>query len=126
MQPDNQGERMSDGVAVNTHSMYRTVRHIHLDSFVYWVLGEFPDEGLNLVECQDGRWFVEVDSGSGSTRFDRMPGVSCPNVSPFVEPVFHADEASAMTFALECIRKAYPTLSNRDLHRCAADYFEED
>ncbi|MBF6649142.1 hypothetical protein [Methylobacter sp. BlB1] len=53
----------SYSVAVNTHAMYRTVSYTHLDTFVDWVLGEFPDAGLNLIECADGRWFVEVDHG---------------------------------------------------------------
>jgi hypothetical protein len=114
---------MGYGVAANTHAMYRTVGHTHLDSFVNWVLGDFPDAGLNLVECADGRWFVEVDHG---IRFDGMPGVSRPNVAPYVEPVFYVDEAAAMVFALDCIKKAYPALANCDLHKCAADYFADE
>lgn len=114
---------MGHRVTADTRATYRTIGHIHLDSFVCWVLGEFPDAGLNLVECTDGKWFVEVDHGR---RFDGMPGVSCPNVAPYLEPLFHADEASAMTFALECIKKVHPALANRDLHKCAADYFDDE
>lgn len=107
----------------NTHAMYRTISHDHLDTFVNWVLGEFPDAGLMLVECQDGRWFVEVDHG---IRFDGMPGVSCPNATPYVEPTFFGDESAATAFALECIKQAHPELANRDLRKCYDDYCGED
>lgn len=33
---------MGHGVAANTHAMYGTVSHMHLN----WVLGEFPDAEL--------------------------------------------------------------------------------
>ena len=88
-----------------------------------WMLGEFPDAGLILVECADGRWFVGVDHDNGNDRFGRMPGLSRPNVVPHVEPILFADEASAMGCALECIKIAYPSLAGRDLHQCAVDYF---
>ena len=116
---------MRYGVATNTHTKYQTCGHTHLDSFVGWMLGgrEFPDSGLSLVECADGRWFVEVDYG---VLFDGMPGISCPDVVPYVEPEFHVSESSAMTFALECIKKVYPVLANRDLHKSAADYFGDE
>lgn len=73
------------------------------------------------AQTDDGLWKSIV-----VTIFDGMPGVSCPNVSPYVEPVFHSDEASATSFALECIKKAHPALANRDLHKCAADYFDDE
>jgi len=117
---------MGYGVYTDTHAMYRTVGHVHLDTFVYSVLGDFPDAGLNLIECADGRWFVEVDGGGGDTRFDHMHGVSCPNVGPYVEPLFYADKTSAMMFALECIKTAYPELANLDLQKFAVAYFDED
>jgi len=110
---------MGIGTAANTHAMYRTINHVHLDVLVNWALNEFPDAGLNLVECDDGRWFVEVDHG---IRFNGMQGVSCPNVAPYVEPQFHADEKAARVFAIACIKNAYPELAKRDLHEWFADY----
>ena len=103
----------------DTHAMYRTISHRHLDSFVYWVMKDFPDAGLNLVECEDGRWFVEVDHGS---RFDGMAGVSRPNVAPYAEPQFHASEEAALSFALSCIKQGYPELRDNDLARCFTEY----
>lgn len=98
--------------AVNTHAMYRTISHVHLDSLVNWAMKDYPDAGLNLVECEDGRWFVEVDHGS---RYNGMAGVSCPNVAPYIEPQFHADEKAARVFAIACIKQAHPELADRDL-----------
>lgn len=56
-----QEEHMGIGTAANTHRMYDTVGHEHLDGLVNWAIGEFPDTGLLLIECRDGRWFVEVE-----------------------------------------------------------------
>ncbi|MDR9836925.1 MULTISPECIES: hypothetical protein [Herbaspirillum] len=76
---------MGIGTAINTHAMYGTIGHQHLDALVYWATGDFPDAGLNLVECRDGRWFVEVDHGD---RYNSMEGISKPNLSPYVQPQF--------------------------------------
>jgi hypothetical protein len=109
---------MGAGTAANTHVMFNTVGHQHLDSLVYWATGDFPGEGLNLVECADGRWFVEVDHGEG---FNAFEGVSRPNVAPYAEPRFFADEMGARAFAIECIQKRYPDLQKRDLN----EWFED-
>lgn len=114
---------MGIGTAANTHAMYRTISHVHLDSLVNWALKDFPDAGLNLVECEDGRWFVEVDHG---VLYDGMAGVSCPNVSPYVAPQFHVDEKAARVFAIECIKKAHPELVNRDLQPWFDEYDSDE
>lgn len=111
---------MNYGDVTGTHTLYKTVHHIHLDSVMCLVLGEYPDASLNLVECADTRWFVEVDHGE---RFNGMQGVSCPHVTPYIPPVFHSNQESALNFALECIKKAYPAIGTRDLHTRAAEYF---
>lgn len=64
---------MSNVIPVNTHDLYKTISHEHLDGLVSWAIGEFPNAGLSLVECSDGQWFVEVDHGSA---FDHLAGVS--------------------------------------------------
>lgn len=110
---------MGYGAAANTHATYRTINHRHLDGFVNWAMKDFPDAGLNPVECEDGRWFVEVDHG---TRFNGIAGVSCPNVAPYVEPQFHASEQAALSFALACIKLAHPELVDRDLDECFIEY----
>lgn len=110
---------MDTGTRANTHAMYGTVNHEHLDGLVFWASGEFPDAGLNLVECADGRWFVEVDHGSA---FDRIAGVSKPNVVPFLEPAFFASEVVARDFAFACIKEVYPELADKNL----SEYYSDD
>ncbi len=41
--------------------MFNTIGHEHLDDLVSWATGENPDTGLILVECKDGRWFIEQE-----------------------------------------------------------------
>ncbi|WGE31094.1 hypothetical protein PHA77_19120 (plasmid) [Edwardsiella tarda] len=76
-----------------------------------------------LVECQDGRWFVEIEH---SIRFDGMPGVSCPNVISYVEPNFFDDENAAIAFALDCIKKSHTELANHNLLKSYDDYMGDD
>lgn len=99
--------------------MYDAVSHEHLDSLVYWATGEFPDASLCLVECADGRWFIEVDHG---VAFDHIQGVSRPKVTPFIEPAFFSSGVYAREFAFTCIKGVYPIQSDKDL----SDYFAED
>ena len=110
---------MGIGSAVNTHLMYDTIHHEHLDVLVFWATGDFPEAGLSLAECADGRWFVEVDHG---VEFDELDGVSRPNIKPFVEPQFFSDEIGARDFAVSCIKLVYPELEDRDL----SEYFSDD
>ncbi|MCG9657616.1 hypothetical protein [Vibrio mediterranei] len=112
---------MGSGKAVNTHVVYQTIHHEHLDSLVYWALNgdDFPSSGLNLVECESGKWFVEVDHG---TEFDNLEGISKPDVSPFVEPTFFSSEEAARVFAYDCIKTVYPNLKGKNLD----DYYDED
>ncbi len=109
---------MVSGAAPNTHELYKTIYHEHLDSLVYWALGDFPDSGINLVECEDGRWFVKVDHGDD---YDHIEGIARPNVSPSTEPFFCPTEEEARKFAYECIRRVHPSLDGVDLN---ANYSE--
>ena len=103
---------MDSRATPNTHELYKTVGHIHLDNLVYWALGDFPDSEINLIECEDGRWFVKVDFG---VDYDHIEGIDRPNVSPFTEPTFFQTEEEARTFAYECIRMVHPSLNGVDL-----------
>lgn len=110
---------MGIGSAANTHSMYQTINHEHLDCLVSWARGgDFPDAGLNLAECADGRWFVEVAHGIA---FDHVEGIARPNVAPFTEPVFFGSESEARDFAFACIKAVYPELADKDLSEYYAD-----
>lgn len=110
---------MESSTALNTHIMYDTVSHEHLDSLVSWATGEFPDAGLSLVECADGRWFLEVDHGDA---FNSIAGISKPEIAPFVEPTFFKSEEEAQNFAFACIKQVYPELESKDL----SEYYSDD
>ena len=114
---------MGIGTAANTHAMYQTIGHQRLDALVYWASGDFPDAGLNLVECQDGRWFVEVDHGS---RFNHILGISKPNVAPYVEPKFFDSEQEVREFAIVCIKQAHPEVADKNLQQWFDDYDEDE
>jgi len=64
---------MSNSEVVDTHKVYDTINHEHLDSLVSWATGEFPDAGLNLVECADGR-SLRSTTGGLSTTSQVFPG----------------------------------------------------
>ncbi|WP_413460698.1 hypothetical protein [Herbaspirillum huttiense] len=110
---------MGIGTAANTHAMYGTIEHQHLDALVCWATGDFPDAGLNLVGCRDGRWFVEVDHGD---RYDSMEGISKPNLSPYVQPRFFSSEQAAREFAISCIKRAHPEAALKNLQDWFDDY----
>lgn len=107
----------------NTHAMYQTIGHQHLDSLVYWATGKFPDAGLNLVECRDGRWFVEVDYG---VQFDGIEGISRPNVAPYVEPRFFSTEQAVRDFAIACIKQAHPEVADKNLQEWFDEYDRDE
>lgn len=102
---------MSTRNIANTHKMFHTVGHEHLDTFVLQSTGRYPDSGLNLVECADGRWYVEVDFGA---EFDNMEGISRPHSQPYTNPRFFDSRLEALDFAVSCIQQVCPDLKNRD------------
>lgn len=69
---------------INTHIMFDTISHEHLDNLVNWATGECPDSALCLVECRNGRWFIEQDYGN---TFDLFPEISRPKKVPYFEPI---------------------------------------
>lgn len=104
---------------INTHIKYNTIGHEHLDDLVSWVTGEYPDSGLALVECSDGRWFVEVDHGHD---FDSLLGISKPKCRPYLEPIFYPSRSDALEFALTLINKVYPNLDKTKI----SEYFKQE
>ncbi|WGK63446.1 hypothetical protein QAO71_16885 (plasmid) [Halopseudomonas sp. SMJS2] len=110
---------MDNSAPVDTHSLYNTISHEHLDGLVSWARGEFPNAGLSLVECADGRWFVEVDHGHA---YDHLAGVSRPSITPYIEPIFFQSEAEAQEFAFICIKQVYPELKTKEL----SEYYSDD
>jgi len=103
----------------NTHVMYDTNAHEHLDGVVNWATKNYPTSALNLVGCRDGRWFVEVDFGID---YDTIDGISKPHIVPYVEPRFFGDDDSAREFAFIVIRQVHPQLVDLDLDA----YYDDD
>ena len=62
------------GVAMNTHEKYSTVGHHHFDFSYRTAVGQYvyPDSGLMLVECSNGRWFIQQEFGD---EYSQFPGI---------------------------------------------------
>lgn len=103
----------------NTSSVSAPVNHTHLDSFIYWLIGEFPDAGINLVECADGTWFIAADHG---TRFNEMSTVFVKDNEKASDLTLFTSEESALSSAFSCIKKAFPQLESKDLTLLYEEY----
>ena len=101
----------------NTHEIYSTISHEHLDNLVNWATGNYPDSGLCLVECQDGRWFIEAEYGHA---FDSFLGISRPELFPYSEPIFYSNRMCALSYAIEAIKQIYPKVEDKKI----LEYFE--
>ncbi|OJU46026.1 MAG: hypothetical protein BGN96_00990 [Bacteroidales bacterium 45-6] len=71
-----------------------------------------------MVECVDGRWFIEVDFGHD---FDSFAGISKPKYSPYVAPNFYSNREGALTKALELIRQVHHNINVNKI----SDYIKE-
>lgn len=92
---------------MNTHQKYQTIGHCHFD-FTYrkndsW---EYPESGLLLIECGDGRWFIEQDFGD---EYDRFAGVVKSSDDVLTEPTFYANVEDVARAAFALIKQVYPT-----------------
>lgn len=76
---------------------------------MYWATGEFPTSGLILVECANGKWFVEIDHGHD---YDDVAGVSKPRIEPYVTPEFFDNQEMAKDFAISVLKSKYSVLSS--------------
>lgn len=106
-------------IEINTHTKFNTISHEHLDDLVSWATGEYPDSGILLVECADGRWFIEQDYGHD---FDSFLGISKPKLIPYLEPYFYSSRDEALNIALELIRKVHKNLNEEKI----LDYLKEE
>ncbi|MFT4060674.1 MAG: hypothetical protein QM652_14160 [Legionella sp.] len=84
-----------------------------------WATDEYPNSGLVLVACSDGRWFIEVDYGHD---FDSLLGISKPKCIPYVEPSFYSSRSDALECALTLINKVYPGLDKTKI----SEYLEHE
>jgi len=103
---------MAQGKVANTQLMYKTNYHEHLDTLLQWACNEFPTSSIDLVRCEDGRWFIEVDFGRD---FDRIEGISKPDIAPYAPPQFFDSEEAARRFAITAIKRVHPELLGEDL-----------
>ncbi|HAU0311427.1 TPA: hypothetical protein JBF89_13340 [Legionella pneumophila] len=88
----------------NTHELFNTVSHEHLDDFILFVTGKYPDSCLGLVECKNGLWFIEQDFGNA---FDSMTSISRPKIFPYNEPKFFKNRSDAFDYALNVLIQHY-------------------
>ena len=104
---------------VDTHQMFKTINHEHLDSLIYFVIGDYPKSGLVLVECKDGRWFIEQEYGN---EFDAISGISKPTSECYIEPNFYSNREEALTKATKLMKSLYPILTDEEI----SEYFRLD
>ena len=100
---------------MNTHRKYNTVGHIHFD-FCYQVDGrpEYPHSALALIECADGRWFLEQEFGE---EYDAFAGVVKSSEDLETLPTFYPDVDTAARAAFALILKVYPSTPAVHLER---------
>lgn len=111
---------MSQVQRANTHEMFDTNAHEHLDGLIQWATKKgYPHSSLNLVGCRDGRWFVEVDFGS---EFNGIEGISKPYVIPYVAPRFFSSDDEARAFAFEVIKLVHPEVAHMNLD----EYYDDE
>ena len=89
--------------APTTHEIHDTVGHSHLDAITH------EGGGLLIVECRDGRFYLEVDHGD----FPNSPGLVQKSIDSKTEPTFYEDENTAGAAALEIMRRAYPNIPEK-------------
>ncbi len=104
---------------INTHLKFNTIGHEHLDDLVSWVIGENPDSGLSLVECENGLWFIEQDYGHA---FDSFSAISKPKNEPYLEPNFYSNREEALAIAIELIKKVHKNVSDEKI----LEYLKQD
>lgn len=84
-----------------------------------WARGEYPDSGLILVECSDGRWFIEIDYGPD---YDSFLGISKPKCTPYLEPIFYSSRKEALAIAIDLIKKVHKNINEERI----SGYFDEE
>ncbi len=101
---------------MNTHQKYNTVNHHHF-GFMYERpdgTSNWPGSELMLVECVDGRWFIEQEAGD---EYNQFPGVVKSGQDLDTEPTFYPDVDSCARAAFALIKQVYPGTSDDNLAR---------
>jgi len=106
---------------MNTHHKYKTINHIHF-VFNYTLpdnKSEYPDAELMLVECADGRWFIEQSTGE---KYDQFPGITHSSEDVETQPTFYSDVTTAAQAAFALTKQVYPTTPDSHLHEFLAEF----
>lgn len=98
---------------MNTHQKYRTINHHHFD-FTYrrGDTFDYTMSGLALVQCEDGRWFVEQEFGD---EYSQFAGVVKSGEDVETGPVFYPNVDAAAKAAFALIKQIYPTTDDQRL-----------
>jgi len=93
---------------MDTHQKYKTTFHWHFD-FSYEKedgASEYPCSGLMLVECEDGRYYLEQEFGN---EYGAFPGVVESREDLTTEPTFYTSLEAAARAAFALIKQVYPS-----------------
>lgn len=92
---------------MNTHEKYSTVDHHHFDFSYRTADGQFeyPGSGLLLVECADGRWFIQQEFGDEYSQFS---GIVKSGEDLDTEPTFYPNVDDTARAAFAFIKQVYP------------------
>lgn len=88
---------------MNTHEKYHTVSHHHFDFLT--PEGEYPESALMIVECEDGRWFIQQEFGD---EYSPFPGIVKSGEDIDTVPTFYLDVDSAAAAAFGYIKQIHP------------------
>lgn len=98
---------------MNVHEHYDTVDHHHLDFSYQTDSGwEYPDSALMLVQCRDGRWFLQQEFGDKYSRFE---GVLNSNDDLETAPTYYDSIGAAARAASGFIKQVYPAFDERKI-----------
>ena len=84
----------------NSHAAFKTVSHDHVAC--YRPAPGHKNCDLMLVECHDGRWYVEDNWGSDAHGAEKVWN---PFIRNAEEPHFFATEAEAMALAVSVVAR---------------------
>lgn len=85
-----------------SHIKYQTVNHYHID---FMTNNGYPNSALMIVECEDGRFFLEQEFGD---EYSQFMGVLKTSYDIETKPVFYSDLKSAAEAAFKIIKIIYP------------------
>lgn len=86
-----------DGTRWDAHSAFNTVHHSHVSCYAH--SDGFDSCDIAVVECEDGRWYIEDSWGDTSG----AAGVWCPFSPEDAEPTFYQSRQDAIRRAVAVV-----------------------